>query len=302
MVSGDEESNAGTNGSKRFLDNDLDGEQDAKARRSYRKERKSSRKLVSGELDASKEGSNGREAEKSGAVGAVAFIRDKSDRNLTEDNRPNLVVASECAPDTADLEAQANEIKKQLLQDVTAAEVVGRRRCACILFGLLVVGVVVGILAALSETPTVSTMPTIAPTATGYETLAPTASPTIFSTSSKFTQMLNITSAVTSDIKILQDPTTFQYAALNWLANVDSWWVDVDSVPPQVFVERYVLALLFFSTNGTSWRNDLNFLSPTPVCDWSGVTCDGIDGIYGFDYVWRLDIGTYGIILREVPH
>jgi hypothetical protein len=137
-------------------------------------------------------------------------------------------------------------------------------------------------------------MPTMTPTAVN-EMLAPTGSPTTLSTSPKFTQLLNITSAVTSDIKLLQDPTTFQYAALDWLANEDGWWVDIDSFPPQVFVERYVLALLYFSTNGTSWRKDLNFLMPTPVCDWSGVTCDASDGIYGFDYVWRLDMGAYGI-------
>jgi hypothetical protein len=79
----------------------------------------------------------------------------------TEDYHPDLVVAAEISPDTADLEAQveklkreAIEIKKQLiLQDVTAAEVVeerkeqppSRRRFVWILLGLLIiVGVVVG--------------------------------------------------------------------------------------------------------------------------------------------------------------
>jgi hypothetical protein len=80
-------------------------------------------------------------------------------------------------------------------------------------------------------------MPTMAPTATVNEILAPTASFTILFTSPKFTQLLNITGAVTSDIKSLQDPTMFQYAALDWLANVDGWWVDINLVPPQFFVE-----------------------------------------------------------------
>jgi hypothetical protein len=78
---------------------------------------------------------------------------------------------------------------------------------------------------------------------------------------------------------------------------VDAWEVDVDSVRPQVFVERYLLALLFLSTNGKSWTESYNFLMPTSVCDWSekssddsikGVICDGID-------VFRLEMGTYGV-------
>jgi hypothetical protein len=50
----------------------------------------------------------------------------------------------------------------------------------------------------------------------------------------------------------LQNRTTQKYAALNWLANVDAWEADIGSVPSQVIVERYILALLFLSTNGTS--------------------------------------------------
>jgi hypothetical protein len=245
---------------------------------------------------------------------------DEQAEDVNEDDNPNLVVAAEISPDTADLEAEveklkreAIEIKKQLLQEllqgVTAAEVVeerkeqppSRRRCVWILLGLLaallliIVGVVVGVAVASHDEP----VPTV------NKTPAPTASPTgTLSTSPKFTQLLSLIGQVTSDIESLQNITTLQYAALNWLANVDDWEVDIDSVPPQVVVERYVLALLYYSTNGTSWRKDYNFLTPTSVCDWSrkssddiikGVICDGID------YVSRLEMGTYGI-KSEVPN
>jgi hypothetical protein len=286
----------------------LDGKQDAKeGKRSVWKEGNSTTKRVSGEPDESKEGSNGNEAETPGAVGVVGFNRDKSDSS-SEDNSLDLVVAAEISPDNGDLEAQfdeklnrqAGQIKKQLMDDlllhVTAAEVVeeakppGPRRCVWILLCLLIVGVVVGVVVALGGKD--GNPPTMAPTATVIKTPDPTASPTILATSPKFTQLLNLIGAVTSDIQLLQDRTTLQYAALDWLANLDAWEVDVDSVPPHVFVERYVLALLFFSTNGLSWRKGLNFLKPTSVCKWPGVTCDGLNGT---DYVWRLEMGTYGL-------
>jgi hypothetical protein len=214
------------------------------------------------------------------------------------------VVAAEISPDDGDLEAQfdeklnkkAGKIKQQLLDDlllhVSTAEVVqeeqpAMRKCVWILVFLLIVGVVVGVVVALNGKD--GDPPIMTPTVTVNQTPAPTAPPTILSTSPKFTQLLNLIGAVTSDIKFLQDRTTLQYAALDWLANMDAWEVDIDSVPPQVFVERYVLALLFFSTNGPSWRKGLNFLKPTSVCDWPGVTCEGIDGI---DSVWRLEMGT----------
>jgi hypothetical protein len=163
------------------------------------------------------------------------------------------------------------------------------------------VGVFVGVGAALGKkdnyprmnrTPAPTASPTMNPTP------APTASPTILYTRPTFTQLLNLIGNVTSDIEFLQNRTTpLQYAALDWLANVDTWEVDIDSIQePQVFVERYVLALLFFSTNGTLWKNQ-NFLNSTSVCDWSGkdddgnskgVTCDGND-------VSGLEMGTYDI-------
>jgi hypothetical protein len=116
--------------------------------------------------------------------------------------------------------------------------------------------------------------------------MAPTASPTIYS-SPKFTQLSNLVGEkVTLDIKALQNRTTLQYAAMDWLANEDAWEVDIDSVPSQVFVERYVVALLFLSTHGTSWRNNYNFLTPTSVCEWNitgetGVACNEDELVVG---------------------
>jgi hypothetical protein len=34
------------------------------------------------------------------------------------------------------------------------------------------------------------------------------------------------------------------------------------------FVTRYVMAVLYYATNGKSWQYDMNFLSEKVTCDW----------------------------------
>jgi hypothetical protein len=87
-----------------------------------------------------------------------------------------------------------------------------------------------------------------------------------------------------SDAEALQiDSSSPQFQALHWLAN-DTWLanndtavLDLDSIRTQI-VERYVLALLYFSTSADSGLNAtssegglnmLNFLSASSVCDWN---------------------------------
>jgi hypothetical protein len=99
------------------------------------------------------------------------------------------------------------------------------------------------------------------------------------------TNMLDLIGpTVTSNIELFQDPKTPQYTALQWLADLDEWKMDIDIDSPriQVWVERYVLVLLYHSTNGNSWSTEFNFLQNTSVCEWSnmeleeGVICDDI--------------------------
>jgi hypothetical protein len=65
-----------------------------------------------------------------------------------------------------------------------------------------------------------------------------------------------------------------QYRAVEWLTTDKgsrrSWWQPIlgeNSYTSEV-LDRYVLAVLFFSLNGGSWSRDLNFLGETHVCDW----------------------------------
>jgi hypothetical protein len=78
------------------------------------------------------------------------------------------------------------------------------------------------------------------------------------------------------DRRALSSPGTLQYQTLNWLVyddpgNLDS---DFDLVPPGVLLERFLMALLYFSTAGETWDNSFGFLSASSVCSWKGIDCD----------------------------
>ena len=57
------------------------------------------------------------------------------------------------------------------------------------------------------------------------------------------------------------------------------WWLDdldertSDSQQDMTNVQRYILALLYFSTGGLHWNNQNKWLSTNSVCDWFGVYC-----------------------------
>jgi hypothetical protein len=89
---------------------------------------------------------------------------------------------------------------------------------------------------------------------------------------------LEATLAPGGDTSLLTNPGTREFTALNWLANSDPANLPVRSTAKRILVERYTLALLYFSTGGTSWENQYNFLSADSVCNWNddeGVFCIG---------------------------
>lgn len=62
-----------------------------------------------------------------------------------------------------------------------------------------------------------------------------------------------------------------EYRAWKWLSERD---MSIDTnrafTPDWKIVERYVLAIFFYATNGGDWDNAYDFLSNSPVCDWKG--------------------------------
>jgi hypothetical protein len=77
----------------------------------------------------------------------------------------------------------------------------------------------------------------------------------------------------------LETPGTPQYHAVQWLANVDG--AKLHPGDPNL-AQRYVLAVLFYSTAGTqehvspigSWNNQQSWMTSSGVCSWVGVECE----------------------------
>jgi len=70
---------------------------------------------------------------------------------------------------------------------------------------------------------------------------------------------------VTSSADLLND-TSPQYQALQWMVNKDK--ITQEEI---ISIERYILAVLYFSTSG--WQTSEKWLSDESVCSWWGVKC-----------------------------
>ena len=70
---------------------------------------------------------------------------------------------------------------------------------------------------------------------------------------------------------LVLNPNTAQGKAFAWLKEVDG--PNETFLSDSEMVERYVIALLYFSLNGQNWLQNDGFLSHLHVCNWFGVTC-----------------------------
>mmetsp|Transcript_56230 Transcript_56230/g.136284 ORF Transcript_56230/g.136284 Transcript_56230/m.136284 type:complete len:976 (+) Transcript_56230:384-3311(+) len=70
----------------------------------------------------------------------------------------------------------------------------------------------------------------------------------------------------------LADPSSPQSTAFNWVLNDDPLDLTgglVDgSTNSSTVLERYVLSVLYWSTDGPNWTNQLDFMTNNSVCDW----------------------------------
>jgi hypothetical protein len=79
---------------------------------------------------------------------------------------------------------------------------------------------------------------------------------------------------------------TSENQALRWLADEDPLQFPVTVVLEEL-LERFLLANLYFATNGAQWKNQYNFLSASDVCDWN----EGSDAAGDFHGVFCKDQG-----------
>lgn len=55
--------------------------------------------------------------------------------------------------------------------------------------------------------------------------------------------------------------------ALTWMRTRDTGF-NVDTTPPNQLLERYIMALFYYSTDGPNWKHQAEFLSEKNICDW----------------------------------
>lgn len=91
-------------------------------------------------------------------------------------------------------------------------------------------------------------------------------------------QLLQIFSSV-SDPRDIQTPGTPQYKAFNWIKEEDEYCLCPDNASCEL-VQRYVMAVFYFSTGGEKW---VNCGAKSSVCDPSGTTYNGFPTSSCFD-------------------
>lgn len=98
--------------------------------------------------------------------------------------------------------------------------------------------------------------------------VGPTVAPTDFA-------VLRDALAQVSGEAALDDPSSPQRQALQWLYTDDPAQVRVVTHGRLALVQRYVLVLLYFALNGETWSDTIarNYLNGQHECSWNGITC-----------------------------
>lgn len=100
---------------------------------------------------------------------------------------------------------------------------------------------------------------------------APVAStPTIPPMERKENIVQYLSNAGVSTTSQLTTSGTPQYKAVDWLTMEDELYMPVPDNDYKYtrFIERYVLTVLYFSTNGPAWTFQMNFLTGVDHCNW----------------------------------
>jgi hypothetical protein len=119
-----------------------------------------------------------------------------------------------------------------------------------------------------------------------------------------------------SELNDLTKVSSPQYQAARWISMEDSDSLDIPTSlkdNPFRFVQRYVLAVLYFAWQGDDWINAYNFKSDMHECSWFdtepdstgdtfavGVTCD--ERLQVRNLLLRKYKRTSGCIRQEVVH
>ena len=160
---------------------------------------------------------------------------------------------------------EANILTKEDVQNLAKPGLRKRMFITIIMLICAIVAVVIGVTVAVTTKKEAIT------------TLAPSQSPTLTPTwslasSTDYVRSVLITNLYnnSTSAEVLFGNNTAQHQAFEWLTTNRTEWSDGQ------IVQRYVLAVLYFSTLGPSWKDQFNFLSDIHECDWAeaGLICD----------------------------
>ena len=82
----------------------------------------------------------------------------------------------------------------------------------------------------------------------------------------------------------VNDVTSPEHRAVNWLANVDPAQLDFVNTDLDQLIQRYVLTVVYYATGGENWQYQYNFLSQDNVCEWNMEIEQQIWGASCFDH------------------
>jgi hypothetical protein len=224
-----------------------------------------------------------------------------------EHDSPDCTIEAELAPDLQDIKAQirgemqqenADRLEREREMEVEIAEATevipytedqtyDRKVCGLsqtksllvlgMVFLVVVVGAVTGLVLATGNGDERTTSPSTSPStsapsssispSTSPSTSAPTSAPTM-----KIDYLRNwLGPLVTANATLFQDPSTPQYEALNWLAYRDGFIMPEQDTDAESYryIQRYVAAHFFASSNMRDWVGDISGFENSSVCEWN---------------------------------
>ena len=153
--------------------------------------------------------------------------------------------------------------------------------CICFVLSFTAIGGIgVGILL-FKTSPSGGAVADVWPTASPNH-FAPTRIPTAYSTNAPTTTQAPTTNRLqhlkdllisnnATDPMLLSNTSSPQFRAMEWLANSPTDTNSLTAVDRTI--ERFVLALLFYTLNGSEWKRSQSWLSDENACNWETVTC-----------------------------
>lgn len=104
---------------------------------------------------------------------------------------------------------------------------------------------------------------------------APTMPPVDSGTQLRFQEVKQLMQSISGG-PVFDDHTSPHYQAAMWLAKDDPAQLDFEISNFTTAMQRYVLALLYYATNGANWKDSYQFLTADHVCAWKKSTGGGV--------------------------